>query len=115
MQVGKYYLTNTEGTDKEDVFKKVLLYLKDNTIKFTEARPFNAVVRCMLKIPKVKIIGPFTDRDLEFNEKINVKIDTKYLNGFLWKIDETILESLNDSDFHDVIYLNIWNKNLFVI
>ena len=91
MQVGKYYLTNTEGTDKKDVFKKVLLYLEDNTIKFTEARPFNAVVRCMLKIPKVKIIGPFTDRDLEFNEKINVKIDTKYLNGFLWKIDETIL------------------------
>ena len=91
MQVGKYYLTNTKGDDKEDAFKKVMLYLEDNSIKFTEDRPFRAVVRCMLKIPKVNIIAPFTSRDLDFNEKINVIIDDKYLNGFLWKIDESIL------------------------
>ena len=74
MQVGKLYLTNTINRDNKNTFYKAMLYLEDNTIKFKEDSPFGAVVRCMQKIPKVNIIAPFTSRDLEFNEKIDVSI-----------------------------------------
>ena len=89
---GKYYLTNTKGSDK---FGKMLLYIdKDTeTLKFEEQTPFNVVIRCMLKIPKTNFVGPFTSRDIDLNEQITIKTNNKYLNGYLWKIDDDILKT----------------------
>lgn len=92
MEKGKYYLTNTKGSD---TFGKMLLYIdKDTeTLKFEEQTPFNVVIRCMLKIPKTNFVGPFTSRDIDFNEQITIKTNNKYLNGYLWKIDDDILKT----------------------
>ena len=92
MEKGKYYLTNTKGSDK---FGKMLLYIdKDTeTLKFEEQTPFNVVIRCMLKIPKTNFVGPFTSRDIDLNEQITIKTNNKYLNGYLWKIDDDILKT----------------------
>ena len=79
MEDGKYYLTNTKGVSGE-TFNKMMLYLKDNSITFVDDTPYRAVVRCILKIPKVNLVAPFSDRDLEFNVKISVNIDNnKYI------------------------------------
>ena len=85
MEKGKYYLTNTKGSDTP---RKMLLYIdKDTeTLKFEEQTPFNVVIRCMLKIPKTNFVGPFTSRDIDLNEQITIKTNNKYLNGYLWKI-----------------------------
>ena len=92
MKPGINYLTNTKGTS-DAYYAKIMVYIEDNTIKFKDDKPFLSTVRCMLKIPKIKLIAPFTDRDLELNEKITIKLDSKYINGFLWKIDETIFKT----------------------
>ena len=94
MKSGIDYLTNTKGTSDAD-FAKIIVYIEDNTIKFKDDKPFFSTVRCMLKIPKIKLIAPFTERDLELNEKITIQLDSKYINGFLWKIDENIFETEN--------------------
>ena len=91
MEEGKYYLTNTRG---KDTFNKMMLYLKDNSITFVDDTPYRAAVRCVLKIPKIKLVTPFADRDLELNEEVSVNIDkNKYINGYLWKIDDTIFKT----------------------
>ena len=46
----------------------------------------------MLKIPKTNFVGPFTSRDIDLNEQITIKTDNKYLNGYLWKIDDDIFK-----------------------
>ena len=89
MQKGKYYITNTKEDPNTD-FNKTVLYIDENSLKFIDMRPHSAAVRCLLKIPEVNLIGVFTERDLNFNEKITIKADNKYLNGYLWKIDNNI-------------------------
>ena len=90
MEEGKYYLTNTKGVSGE-TFNKMMLLLKDNSFTFVDDKPYKAVVRCVLKIPKINLVAPFANRDLELNEEISVNIDNnKYINGYLWKIDDSI-------------------------
>ena len=90
MEQGKYYLTNTRG---ETGYNKIFMYLDGKSIKFIDAYPFSiyGVIRCMLDISNAKMIFPFDDRDVNLNEKIAVKNSiSKYLNGYLWKIDDNI-------------------------
>ena len=98
MTEGNYYLTNTEGTDKYR--DKMLLYIENNSLKFVNIHPNerHTVVRCMLNIPKFNLIAPFTERDIEFNEDITIKMKNyTFIIGYLWKIDENIFkeESFN--------------------
>jgi len=93
MQKGKYYLTNTKG---ETRFNKIFLYIDGSSLKFIDEDPFkiSGAVRCMLDISKAKVVLPFNDRDVNFNEKITIQNSiSKYLNGYLWKIDENIYKS----------------------
>ena len=93
MEEGKYYLTNTKGVSGE-TFNKMMLLLKDNSFTFVDDKPYKAVVRCVLKIPKINLVAPFANRDLELNEEISVNIDNnKYINGYLWKIDDSIFKT----------------------
>ena len=93
MEEGKYYLTNTKGVSGE-TFNKMMLLLKDNSFTFVDDKPYKAVVRCVLKIPKINLVAPFANRDLELNEEISVNIDNnRYINGYLWKIDDSIFKT----------------------
>ena len=92
MEEGKYYLTNTKG-DPENIFDKMLLYIDNKSFKFVAQTPWNIVIRCMLKIPKTNLVGPFKERDIKYNEMITIETDNKYLNGYLWKIDENIFKT----------------------
>lgn len=90
MQQGKYYLTNTKGVSG---YNKIFMYLDGKSLKFIDSSPFsiNGVIRCMLDLSNVKMILPSNDRDVNFNEKVPVKTSiSKYLNGYLWKIDDNI-------------------------
>ncbi len=92
---GKYYLTNTKG--KSDIYSNVFMYLEGNSLKFTEKIPYsvnNLGVRCLWKLDSsLNFILPFDDRDLNMNEKITIKIaSSEYMNGYLWKIGNTILQ-----------------------
>ena len=93
MEKGKYYLTNTRGT--KDLTSKMLLYLDGNSLKFLDYYTFinTVVVRCMLNIPETNFLGKFKEKDIDYNEKIIIKTDNQYLNGYLWKIDDDILKT----------------------
>jgi hypothetical protein len=40
------------------------------------------------------LVAPFANRDLEFLEEVTVNIDNnKYINGYLWKIDDSIFKT----------------------
>ena len=86
---GKYYLTNTKG---KETYNKMLLYIDNDSLKFVEES--RGAIRCILKIPSVNVVGPFSSRDIELNEEITINVDdNRYLNSYLWKIDGDIFKT----------------------
>ena len=77
------------------------MYLDGTSIKFVDSTPSDingnlsqkAVCRCMLNLSTIKLEFPNTSGDLELNTKTLIQTDSKYLNGYLWMIEEKIFET----------------------
>ena len=97
MEEKTYYVTNTKG---EDSFNKIFMYLDGNEIKFIDSKPSDingdlsqkAVVRCMLDLSSIELEYPEGNEDFTQNVQVLIQINkNKYLNGFLWKVEENII------------------------
>ena len=96
MEQKSYYLTNTKGT--KTIFSKIFMYLDGTSIKFIDTEPKDingnlsqkAVIRCMLDLSNIKLEFPNNKEDLNINEKVLIKTNSKSLNGYLWKIKDNI-------------------------
>ena len=113
MEKKSYYLTNTKGAK---TFSKIFMYIDGSTIKFIDTEPKDingnlsqkAVVRCMLDLSNIKLEFPNNKEDLNINEKVSIKTNSKNLNGYLWRINnniyttETIQYSFPKSGMHKI-------------
>ena len=98
MEEKTYYVTNTKG---ERTFSKYFMYLDGTNIKFLDSTPSEingdlsqkAVCRCMLDLSSIKLQIPDVSGDLQLNSKTLIQTDSKYLNGYLWKVEDKIFET----------------------
>ena len=103
MTTGLYYLTTTSGKSDE-WFGFYMMYLDGNTIKFADMKSTSMLVtiRCMLKIPELKIFSPGVETDYNLKTPYLFKNDGKYFNGYLWRIDDKIFETKNFTYTFDI-------------
>ena len=96
MTKGLYYLTTTRGYS-DDWFGFYLMHLDGNIIKFSDMDSTSTLVtiRCMLRVPEVKIFSPGIETDFDLKTSYLFKNNGKYFNGYLWRIDNTIFETQN--------------------
>ena len=88
MQPKTYYLTNTKG---QELFSKIKIYLEDKNIKFIDDSLSGVTVcRCMLDIYPMSLNYTNKKGEINLNQKTVFTIDNNYLNGYLWKIEDTI-------------------------
>ena len=90
-----YYLTTTKGTAVE-WFAFYLMYLDGKSIKFADMDASRQIIlRCMLKVPDIKISSPGVEADYNLKTQYLFKSNGKYFNGYLWRIDDTIFHTQN--------------------
>ena len=93
-----YYATNTKGSNS---FSKYFMYLNGNSIQFIDTEPKDingdlsqrAETRCMLDLSSLKFEFPNDEGDLSLNIETLIKTSSKYLNGYLWKVQDKIFTS----------------------
>ena len=93
-----YYVTNTIGVKSK--FSKIFMYLDGKKIKFidSETSPIignlsqTAELRCMFDFSKIKLEFPNNKGDLDINKTVSIKANSRALNGYLWKIQDNILQ-----------------------
>ena len=90
MQPNIYYLTNTIGQEE---FSKVKIYLDGKNIKFIENAWGDTVCRCMLVIHPTSLNYTNKEGEINLNQKTVFTIDNNHLNGYLWKIEDTIFST----------------------
>ena len=90
-----YYLATTKGTAVE-WFAFYLMYLDGKSIKFADMDASRTIIlRCMLKVPDIKISSPGVETDYNLKTQYLFKSNGKYFNGYLWRIDDTIFHTQN--------------------
>ena len=104
MTKGVYYLTTTRGKVVE-WFAFYLMYLDGHSIKFADmdSSRTKLIIRCMLKVPDIKIFSPEVETDYDLNTPYLFQSNGKYFNGYLWRIDDTI--------FHTQTFTYTFNKS----
>ena len=91
-----YYLTNTIG--EKTSFSKMFMYLDGKKIKFKDSDTSSIIgnlsqraeLRCMLDFSNIKIEFPNYKGDLNISKTVSIKTNSKALNGYLWKIQDSI-------------------------
>lgn len=95
METKTYYVQNTKG---QGTFNKIFMYLDWNTIKFIDSTPSQIngdlsqknISRCILILSSIKLEIPNNDENINHNTQILIKTNSKYLDGYLWKIEDKI-------------------------
>jgi len=109
-----YYVTNTLGG--KTLFSKIFMYLDGTKIKFIDSDTSSIIgnlsqtaeLRCMLDFSNISLEFPNNKGDLNMNKIVSIKTNSKALNGYLWKIQdsiyttETIQHSFSKSGIHKI-------------
>ena len=91
-----YYLTNTIGN--KSFYSKYFMYLDGTKIKFLDSDTSSIIgnlsqraeLRCMLDFSNITLEFPNNKGDLDINKIVSIKTNSKALNGYLWKIQNSI-------------------------
>ena len=91
-----YYLTNTKG--KNTFYSKYFMYLDGKNIKFLDSDTSSIIgnlsqraeLRCMFDFSNITLEFPNNKGDLDINKIVSIKTNSKALNGYLWKIQDSI-------------------------